>query len=154
MRTYQKVENTFYEGTFTTKGYDELGSIDIQKENGEIFSNKIQLTKVKITSDLNAEVIKGISQVEIETGDIRTVLKNNQVNSLLRGEEITIESSEGLKSNSKINYVVKFYDKNGIELKVNNNTGETRTSKEAPTVRVNYKRTRHSKCNIRIKTNK
>ena len=135
----QKVENTFYEGSFTTKGYEELGSIDIQKENGEIFSNKIQLIKVKITSDLNAEVIKGISQVEIETGEIRTVLKNNQVNSLLRGEEITIESSEGLKSNSKINYAIKFYDKNGIELKVNNNTGETRTSKEAPVARVSIK---------------
>ena len=135
----QKVENTFYEGTFTTKGYDELGSIEITKENGEIYSNKIQLTKVKITSDLNAEVIKGISQVEIETGEIRTVLKNNQVNSLLRGEEITIESSEGLKSDSKINYTIKFYDKNGIELKVNNNMGETRTSKEAPVARVSIK---------------
>ena len=135
----QKVENTFYEESFTTKGYEELGSIDIQKENGEIFSNKIQLTKVKITSDLNAEVIKGISQVEIETGDIRTVLKNNQVNSLLRGEEITIESSDGLKSDSKINYIIKFYDKNGIELKVNNNTGETRTSKEKPIARVSIK---------------
>ena len=135
----QKVENTFYEGSFTTKGYEELGSIDIQKENGEIFSNKIQLTKVKITSDLNAEVIKGINQVEIEIGDIRTVLKNNQVNELLQGKDITIESSEGLKSDSKINYVIKFYDKNGIELKVNNGEGETRTSKEAPTVRVNIK---------------
>ena len=135
----QKVENTFYEGTFATKGYEELGSIDIQKENGEIFSNKIQLTKVKITSDLNAEVIKGISQVEIETGEIRTVLKNNQVNSLLRGEEITIETSEGLKSNSKINYAIKFYDKNGIELKVNNGEGETRTSKEAPVAKVSIK---------------
>ena len=135
----QKVENTFYEGTFATKGYEELGSIDIQKENGEIYSNKIQLTKVKITSDLNAEVIKGISQVEIETGEIRTVLKNNQVNSLLRGEEITIESSEGLKSDSKINYTIKFYDKNGIELKVNNNSGETRTSKEKPIARVSIK---------------
>ena len=135
----QKVENTFYEGTFTTKGYEELGSIDIQKENGEIYSNKIQLIKVKITSDLNAEVIKGISQVEIETGEIRTVLKNNQVNSLLRGEEITIESSEGLKSNSNINYAIKFYDKNGIELKVNNNEGETRTSKQAPTAKVSIK---------------
>ena len=135
----QKVENTFYEGTFTTKGYDELGSIDIQKENGEIFSNKIQLTKVKITSDLNAEVIKGINQVEIEIGEIRTVLKNNQVNELLQGKDITIESSEGLRSDSKINYVIKFYDKNGIELKVNNNTGETRTSKEAPVARVNVK---------------
>ena len=135
----QKVENTFYDGRFTTKGYEELGNIDITKENGEIYSNKIQLTKVKITSDLNAEVMKGINQVEIETGEIRTVLKNNQVNSLLRGEEITIESSEGLKSNSNINYAIKFYDKNGIELKVNNNEGETRTSKEAPTARVSIK---------------
>ena len=135
----QKVENTFYEESFTTKGYEELGSIDIQKENGEIFSNKIQLTKVKITSDLNAEVIKGINQVEIETGDIRTVLKNSQVNELLQGKEITIESSEGLKSDSKINYVIKVYDKNGIELKVNNNTGETRTSKEAPVARISIK---------------
>ena len=135
----QKVENTFYEGSFTTKGYDELGSIEITKENGEIYSNKIQLTKVKITSDIKAEVIKGINQVEIETGEIRTVLKNNQVNSLLRGEEITIESSEGLKSNSKIKYAIKFYDKNGMELKVNNNEGETRTSQEAPTARVSIK---------------
>ena len=135
----QKVENTFYEGRFTTKGYEELGSIDITKENGEIFSNKIQLTKVKITSDLNAEVLKGVNQVELETGEIRTVLKNSQVNELLQGKEITIESSEGLKSDSKIKYVVKFYDNNGVELKVNNNEGETRTSKEAPTVRVSLK---------------
>ena len=135
----QKIENTFYEGRLTTKGYDQLGSIDIQKENGEIYSNKIQITKVKITSDLNAEVLKGVNQVEIETGEIRTVLSNSQVLSLLRGEEITIESSEGLKSDSKINYVIRFYDKNGIELKVNNGEGETRTSKEAPTVRVTLK---------------
>ena len=135
----QKVENTFYDGRFTTKGYEELGNIDITKENGEIYSNKIQLTKVKITSDLNAEAIKGINQVELETGEIRTVLKNNQVNELLQGKEITIESSEGLKSNSKINYTIKFYDKNGIELKVNNNTGETRTSKEAPVAKVSIK---------------
>ena len=135
----QKVENTFYDGRFTTKGYEELGNIDITKENGEIYSNKIQLTKVKITSDLNAEAIKGISQVEIETGEIRTVLKNSQVNSLLKGEEITIESSEGLKSNSTIKYTLKFYDKNGIELKVNNNEGETRTSKGVPTARVSIK---------------
>ena len=135
----QKVENTFYEGTFTTKGYDELGSIEITKENGEIYSNKIQLTKVKITSDLNAEAIKGINQVEIETGEIRTVLKNSQVNELLQGKEITIESSEGLKSNSKIEYAIKFYDKNRIELKVNNNEGETRTSKGKPTARITMK---------------
>ena len=135
----QKVENIFYEGSFTTKGYDELGSIEITKENGEIYSNKIQLTKVKITSDLNAEVIKGISQIEIVAGEIRTVLKNNQIIELVQGKEITIETSEGLRSNSKINYAIKFYDRNGIELKINNNTGETRTSKEAPVARASIK---------------
>ena len=135
----QKIENQFYEGKFTTKGYDALGSIDIQKENGEIYSNKIQIQKVKITSDLNAEVLKGVNQVEIVTGDIRTVLKNNQINELLQGKEITIESSEGLQSNSKIDYEIKFYDRNGVELKVNNNKGETRTSKQEPEVRVSIK---------------
>ena len=135
----QKIENQFYEGKFTTKGYDALGSIDIQKENGEIFSNKIQIQKVKITSDLNAEVLKGVNQVEIVTGDIKTVLKNNQINELLQGKEITIESSEGLQSNSKIDYEIKFYDRNGVELKVNNNKGETRTSKQEPEVRVSIK---------------
>ena len=135
----QKVENTFYEGKITTKGYDALGSIELSKENGEIFSNKIQLTKVKITSDLKAEVIKGINQIELDIGEVRTVLKNNQINELLAGKEITIESSEGLKSDTKINYTIKFYDKNGIELKVNNNTGEARTSKEKPIARVTIK---------------
>ena len=135
----QKIENTFYEGRLTTKGYDQLGSIEIQKENGEIYSNKIQLTKVKITSELNAEVLKGVNQVEIETGEIRTVLSNSQVLSLLRGEEITLETSGGLESDSTIKYTIKFYDKNGIELKVNNGEGETKTSKEKPTVRVNVK---------------
>ena len=35
--------------------------------------------------------------------------------------------------------MIKFYDNNGVELKVNNNEGETKTSKEAPTVRINIK---------------
>ena len=135
----QKIENQFYEGKFRTKGYDALGSIDIQKENGEIYSNKIQIQKVKITLDLNAEVLKGVNQVEIVTGDIRTVLKNKQINELLQGKEITIESSEGLPSDTKIDYEIKFYDRNGVELKVNNNKGETRTSKQEPEVRVSIK---------------
>ena len=135
----QKIENQFYDKKFTTKGYEALGSIEIAKENGEIYSNKIQIQKLKITSDLNAEVLKGVNQVEIVTGDIRTVLKNNQINELLQGKEITIESSEGLESDRKIDYEIKFYDRNGVELKVNNNKGETRTSKQRPEVRVSIK---------------
>ncbi len=135
----KKVENTFYKGTIKTKGYEALGTIELSKEEGEIYSNKIQIKNVKIISDLQNEAIKGIKQIELETGNIKTVLKNNKVNELLEGKEVTIESSEGLKSNTKIEYAIKFYDKNGKELKVENNKGTTRTSKQEPKVTVKIK---------------
>ena len=135
----QKVENTFYEGSFTTKGYEALGAITISKENGEIYNNKIQLNKVKITSDLNAEVIKGINKIEIVADGIKTTVKNEQANMLLQGKEVTLETSEGLKSNKKIEYEIKIYDLLGEELKVENNKGETRTSKQDPVARITVK---------------
>jgi len=135
----KKIENTFYKGTIKTKGYEALGAITLTKEEGEIFSNKIQIKNLKITSDINAEEVKGINQVEIETGEIKTVIKNDKVNELLQGKEVTIESSEGLKSNAKVSYKIRFYDKNGKELKVENNEGKSKTSKQKPTVRVSIK---------------
>ena len=135
----KKIENTFYKGKLKTKGYEALGIIELAKEEGEIYNNKIQIKNVKITSDLQNEVIKGIDTVELQTGSIKTVLKNNKVNELIAGKEITIESSEGLKSNTKIEYEIKFYDKKGKELKVKNNEGKTRTSKQEPKVTVKIK---------------
>ena len=135
----KKIENTFFKGTIKTKGYEALGAITLSKEEGEIFSNKIQIKNLKITSDINAEEVKGINQVEIETGEIKTVIKNDKVNELLQGKEVTIESSEGLKSNAKVGYKIRFYDKNGKELKVENNEGKSKTSKQKPTVRVSIK---------------
>ena len=135
----KKIENTFYKGKIKTKGYEALGTITLNREEGEIFSNKIQIKNLKITSDINAEEVKGINQVEIETGEIKTVIKNDKVNELLQGKEVTIESSEGLKSNAKVVYKIRFYDKNGKELKVENNEGKSKTSKQKPTVRVAIK---------------
>ena len=135
----KKIENTFYKGTIKTKGYEALGAIILNKEEGEIYSNKIQIKSLKITSDINAEEVKGINQVEIETGEIKTVIKNDKVNELLQGKEVTIESSEGLKSNATVGYKIRFYDKNGKELKVENNEGKSKTSKQKPTVRVAIK---------------
>ena len=135
----KKIENTFYKGNIKTKGYEALGTIEISKEEGEIFSNKIQIKNLKITSDLQNEAIKGINQIELETGNIRTVLKHNKLNELLQGNKITIESSEGLQANKNIDYAIKFYDKNGIELSVANNSGKTKTSKQKPTVKITTK---------------
>ena len=136
----KKIENTFYKGNIKTKGYEALGTIEISKEEGEIFSNKIQIKNLKITSDLQNEAIKGINQIELETGNIRTVLKHNKLNELLQGNKITIESSEGLQANKNIDYAIKFYDKNGIELSVANNSGKTKTSKQKPTVKITTKK--------------
>jgi hypothetical protein len=58
----------------------------------------------------------------------------------LQGNEITIESSEGLQSNKNIDYAIKFYDKNGIELSVANNLGKTKTSKQKPSVKITTKK--------------
>ena len=135
----KKIENTFFKETLKTKGYEALGTIKLSKEEGEIYNNKIQIKNVRIISDLHNEVIKGIDTVELKTGSIKTVLKNNKVNELLAGKEITIESSEGLKSNENIDYELKFYDKKGKELKVENNKGKTRTSKQEPKVTIKIK---------------
>ena len=135
----KKIENTFYKGKIKTKGYEALGTIELSKEEGEIYSNKIQIKNVKIISDLQNEAIKGINQIELETGNIRTVLKHNKLNELLQGNKITIESSEGLQSNKNIEYAIKFYDKNGIELNISNNLGKTKTSKQKPTVKITTK---------------
>ena len=61
----KKIENTFYKGTIRTKGYEALGEIAISKEEGEIYSNKIQIKNVKIISDLQNEAIKEIGRAHV-----------------------------------------------------------------------------------------
>ena len=135
----KKIENTFYKGKITTKGYEALGVIELSKENGEIYNNKIQIKNVKITSSLQEEALKGLNKVVIVANGIKTTLKNDKTNMLLQGKEITVETSEGLPSKSKIDYEIKFFDKNEVELKVENNKGTTRTSKQEPTARITVK---------------
>ncbi|MBS5854109.1 MAG: hypothetical protein KIC56_02625 [Clostridium sp.] len=135
----KKIENTFYQGKITTKGYEALGVIELSKENGEIYNNKIQIKNVKITSSLQEEALKGLNKVVIVANGIKTTLKNDKANMLLQGKEITVETSEGLPSKSKIDYEIKFFDKNEVELKVENNKGTTRTSKQEPTARITVK---------------
>ena len=69
----KKIENTFFKETLKTKGYEALGTIKLSKEEGEIYNNKIQIKNVRITSNLQNEVIKGIDTVELKTGSIKTV---------------------------------------------------------------------------------
>ena len=132
----QKVENTFYKDTITTTGFENLDPITLSFENGEIFSNKIQLKNLKIVSDLQNEAVKGIKRLEVEIGDVIYKLTGENLRKFIAGEAILYETAEGMRSNQKIYYTIKLYDNQGNELRVENNTGETRTSKQKPSVSI------------------
>ena len=132
----QKVENTFYKDSITTTGFENLDPITLSFENGEIFSNKIQLKNLKITSDIQNEAVKGIKRLEVEIGDVIYKLTGENLRKFIAGEAIVYETAEGMKSNQKVYYTIKLYDNQGNELRVENNRGETRTSKQKPSVNI------------------
>ena len=132
----QKVENTFYKDTITTTGFENLDPITLSFENGEIFSNKIQLKNLKIVSDLQNEAVKGIKRLEVEIGDVIYKLTGENLRKFINGEAILYETLDGMKSNQKVHYTIKLYDNQGNELRVENNKGETRTSKQKPSVNI------------------
>ncbi len=129
-------QEEFYNGKVTTKSIDTLGTIDFSFQNGEIYSNKIEVKNLKINNNIDEEVIKGISRLQVEIGDVAYRLSNNQVNDIKTGKEITYQTSESLISNSKIKYKITAYDRFGNELKEKNNEGETITSKQMPTASI------------------
>ena len=150
-----EVEEEFYTGSVTTKSIDTLGTIDFSFENGEIYSNKIELIHLKINNDKNEEVIKGISRLQLEIDGIEYRLSNDQVTQIKAGEEITYQTSETIESNSRIRYEITAFDKFGNELKEINNTGETITSKQKPTASIRATKQDVTEVNLEVKlTNK
>ena len=129
-------EEEFYNGTVKTKPISALGTIDFSFQNGEIYSNKIELIHLKLNNDLNEEVIRGISRIQVEIGNVAYRLTNDPIDQLKAGEEITYQTSESLTSNSKIKYKITAFDRFGNELKTINNEGETITSKQSPRVSI------------------
>ncbi len=129
-------EEEFYNGKVTAKSIDTLGTIDFSFQNGKIYSNKIELIHLKLNNDPNEEVIRGISRLQVEIGNVAFRLTNDQIDELKAGKEITFQTSENLTSNSKIKYKITAFDKFGNELKTINNEGETITSKQSPRVSI------------------
>ncbi len=135
----QEVQETFYKGKIKTGTIKDLGSIKLEHEPGEIYSNKVEIKNFKIGNDINDEVVKGISKIEIEIDGIKYKLSNSDINKLKNGETINYKTSETVKSDQKVTYKIQIYDKQGNELKVENGKGKTRTSKAIPSVRVQMK---------------
>ena len=84
-----------------TKGTDTLNAIELGIENGQVYPNKIELSKVKIISDVQDEAINGIMKAEVLINGAQYTIDSNTLRKLLKGEEIKYQTPDGLKSNSK-----------------------------------------------------
>lgn len=128
----KKMEQTFFEQKIKTQGIDKLPAIDMDFTNGPVYSNKLQVDKLRITSDLKSETIKGVSKGVIYINGELYYLSSNIIQDLISGKEKTYTSPAKLQSNQEIDYSFKLLDAFGNEIKLNAKKGHSRTSKEAP----------------------
>ncbi|MGE5455534.1 MAG: hypothetical protein ACM3O4_00285 [Ignavibacteriales bacterium] len=132
----QEIQETFIQQTITTKGIEELDTIKLAFTLGSIYSNKIELNDLRIESNLDSEVIKGVKKGVIVINNETYKISSNNLYSLLNGNAITYTSPDTLVSNSTINFSIFLSDNYGNDLKVINNTGKTMTSKAIPKTNI------------------
>ena len=132
----KKMEITFFEQELSTFGVENLEPISLSFQNGEVYPNKIVLNNLSITSDLKSETIKGVNKGIIIINGEQFSIPTSGLNELMAGREITYTSPAKIESNANINYEIRLLDAYNNDIKVTNNTGSTRTSKNAPTATV------------------
>ena len=128
----KKMEVTFFEQKITTQGVDKLEPIDLAFSNGPIYSNKLQVDKLKIISSLDSETLKGVKRVVIDINGESYNISSNLLIKLLNGTELTYVSPDRLGSNQVVNYTFKFLDAFNNEIKIVNADGVSRTAKSIP----------------------
>ena len=129
----QTVEKTILDKNVTTKTRDELAPVELSWENGAISTNKIAIKNLKILNDLSEESVLGIVKATILLNNQITYnIPTYQIQELIQGKEITVETTALLESNQKIEYEIHFYDIENQEIKITKNKGTTTTLKQQP----------------------
>ena len=136
MDNEDEVTETFYQDTITMNDISSLGPIVVSFEPGSIYSNKIALNNLKITDESDQEALYGLSKAVVEIDGEQYNVGTKLFTSLSNGDAVTYESPELLDSNKIVNFVIIMRDNYGNDLPMSNNTGSTRTAKEAPTVTI------------------
>ena len=136
MDNEDEVTETFYQDTITMSDISSLGPIVVSFEPGSIYSNKIALNNLKITEESDQEALYGLSKAVVEIDGEQYNVGTKLFTSLSNGDAVTYESPELLDSNKIVNFVIIMRDNYGNDLPMSNNTGSTRTAKEAPTVTI------------------
>lgn len=137
----KQIRRTFIEETIHTKDMSTLDSIQLTYQNGEIYAKKIVLEEFGFLNDSNNEALKGIKKITVKVGDNEFQVSSSTINKMKRLEKVTYETGESLESNKTYQGTITIYDQAGNEMKVENTSFETRTSKQAPTVNVKVEET-------------
>ena len=125
---------TFYTGSISTKTRDSLEKIDLKYELGDIYSNKVELKNVQITSNLDSESIRGVKKIGLKVGTDTFILGARTTQLLLAGQETKVTTGESLKSSSEYELEFIFYDREGNIIPSSDTRGKTHTSSKEPTV--------------------
>ncbi len=130
------IETQFTDQKIKTKSTNELRPISLSFEQGQVYQNKIELINFKINSEYNevSETIAGVKTAKITINNETYDFKSSDLRRLLNGQTITFQSEEDLDTNSKIKFEIKFYDINNNLVKLENNTGESRTCMKTPKI--------------------
>lgn len=130
------IENTILEQEITTKGVETLNPIDLSFKNGQIYPTKIELQDLHIESSIDDEAIYGVSKAEILINGTKYTIDSPVLRNILKGNYVKYQTPEGLGSNTKCEYEIKFYDTAGNIMNLRNNKGNTVTSKAPPSVKI------------------
>lgn len=128
------IETQFISQTIKTKDISELKPIKLSFTNENIYSNKIELTNLKIDSDFNeiTETIIGIKNAEIVLNGKAYTFSTSSLRKLLNGQTITYTTQDVLESNTEVDFEIRMYDVANNLVKLENNTGKTNTCMQAP----------------------
>ena len=137
--TGKKLIRHFQPQKIKMKDISELETIQLEKENGKIYSSKIEINNIRITSPIDNQIRQGVKRGIITIDKTEYKISQNDLAILLSGNSINYTSPEKLKSDEIQKYEIKLYDMYGNEFKLENNKGETRTCKKEPTVKIKTK---------------
>lgn len=132
----QKVKNTFYKGTFTTKDID---SLEVLKMNIDEVIPDVEQVKIKgihLENEADDEVLKGLKTGNIDISGKTMRISAGDIQFLQELEKVDYETDKVLTSNTSYDAEIKLIDIAGNELVIEGNKFNFSTLKSPPRAKI------------------
>lgn len=147
----QQIKRNFFHQNIKTKDISKLEEIELSLENDKFYPNNISITNLKLLNNKTDEVLKGIKDVIIEIDNKQYNLSSSQISKLKNLESTNYSTPKNLESNTNYTFKIIIKDLAGNTIKIKNDTFETKTSKEPPTIKIENLQTEIFKASFNIK---